>query len=58
MPTQEVVMNKPLSGLEVREIILRRLRDTLNGDTRLADFIAYPAFSYRLDLAVLLQGAV
>jgi hypothetical protein len=54
----EVVMNKPLSGLEVREIILNKLKRTLDGDSRLADYVAFPAFEYRLDLAILLAGAV
>jgi len=52
------VMNKPLSGQEVRDIILNKLKAALDGDTRLADYIAFPAFRYRLDLAILLQGAI
>jgi hypothetical protein len=58
MPIQEVVLNKPLSGQEVRDIILSKLKRALDGDTRLADYVAFPAFRYRLDLAILLAGAV
>ena len=58
MPTVEQVMNKPLSGQEVREIVIAKLRDKLSGDTRLADYIAVPAFEFRIDLTMLLDGAV
>lgn len=58
MPTVEQVMNKPLSGQEVKEIMIAKLRDKLYGDTRLADYIAVPAFEFRIDLTMLLDGAV
>lgn len=58
MPQMETVLNKPLSGEEVRKIILAKLETVLRGDTRLSDFIAYPSFAFRLELAIMLEGAV
>jgi hypothetical protein len=58
MPQMEQVLNKPLSGTEVRKIILSKLEQALAGDTRLSDYIAFPSFQFRLDLAILLTGAV
>ena len=58
MPQAEVVLNKPLTGEEVRQIIVNKLIDRLRGDTRLADYVAVPAFEFRLDLVLLLEGAV
>lgn len=58
MPAVETVLNKPLSGEEVKQIIINKLADKLRGDTRLSDFIAVPAFEFRLDLVMLLDGAV
>jgi hypothetical protein len=58
MPQAEVVLNKPLTGEEVRQIVINKLVDRLRGDTRLADYVAVPAFEFRLDLVLLLEGAV
>lgn len=58
MPQAEVVLNKPLTGEEVRQIVINKLTDRLRGDTRLADYVAVPAFEFRLDLVLLLEGAV
>lgn len=58
MPTVEQVMNKPLSGQEVREIVIAKFREKLSGDTRLADYVAVPAFEFRIDFTMLLDGAV
>lgn len=57
MPQPETVLNKPLSGSEVRRIILNQLERTLAGDSRLADYLAFPSFSFRLELALVLTGA-
>ena len=58
MPTHETVLNKPLSGAEVRKIILAKLDTALSGDTRLADYVSIPSFRFRLDLALILNHAV
>jgi hypothetical protein len=58
MPTVEQVINKPLTGEELKRIVLNKLADKLNGDTRLADYIAVPSFQFRLDLVMMLNGAV
>ena len=58
MPNVEQVLNNPLSGAEVRRIVLNKLESSLAGDTRLADYVAYPSFSFRLDLALVLTGSV
>lgn len=54
----EQVLNRPLSGTEVRQIILAKIERALAGDSRLADFIAFPAFRFHADIAIVLQGAV
>jgi hypothetical protein len=57
MPQQEQVLNKPLTGEEVRKIIIAKLESALRGDSRLVDYTAYPSFQFRLDLAIVLTGA-
>lgn len=54
----EQVIPKPLSGEEIRQIILGKLAAALNGDTRLADYVAFPSFRYRLDLHIILETKV
>lgn len=58
MPTVETVLNNPLNGEEVREIILIKIHDALLADCRLADYIAVPNFRFRADIAIILNGAV
>lgn len=58
MPAVEQVINLPLSGEEVRQIILAKLEQALASDSRLSDFVAFPAFQCKLDYAIVLQGAV
>jgi hypothetical protein len=58
MPGVETVLNKPLSGKEVKDIIMAKLSTSLGGDCRLADYIAVPAFRFRLDIAIVLNSAV
>lgn len=58
MPSAETVLNKPLSGEEVKRIILAKISDRLSHDTRLADYLAFPSFQFRADLAIVLTGAV
>jgi hypothetical protein len=57
MPQVEQVLNKPLSGHEVRKIIVSKLEQVLAGDSRLSEFVAFPSFQFRLDLALVLTGA-
>ena len=57
MPQMETVINKPLSGTDVRRIILSKLETVLATDSRLSDFVAFPAFSFKLDIAIILAGA-
>jgi hypothetical protein len=54
----ETVLNKPLSGEEIKLIILDKFRLTLDGDQRLSNHFAFPAFSFHGDIAIVLQGAV
>lgn len=54
----EQVLNRPLSGAEVRQIIVAKIERMLAGDSRLADFIAFPAFRFHADIGIVLQGAV
>jgi hypothetical protein len=58
MPAVEQVLNKPLSGEEVRRIIVSKLEQTLADDTRLAAYLAFPSFTFRLDVAIILTGSV
>lgn len=57
MPQVETVINKPLGGNEVRRIILNKLETAMAGDCRLQEFLAFPAFQFKLDLAIVLAGA-
>lgn len=54
----ETVLNKPLSGEEVKLIILDKFKLVLDGDQRLSNHFAFPAFSFHGDIAIVLQGAV
>jgi hypothetical protein len=58
MAPMEQVLNKPLSGTDVRRIILAKLELAMAHDSRLSDYIAFPSFQFRLDLAIVLTGAV
>jgi hypothetical protein len=54
----EQVLNQPLSGAEVKECILAKIREVLNGDGRLSDFFAFPTFRFHADIGIVLQNAV
>lgn len=54
----EQVLNKPLSGEEVRRIIMVKIGEMLTMDSRLAGHMAFPAFSAKFTIAIKLEGAV
>lgn len=58
MPTVEQVINKPLNGKEIRDIVMAKVAERLNGDTRLADYMAFPAFEFKFTLTMILENAV
>jgi hypothetical protein len=58
MPNAEQVLNSPLTCLEIRQIIQAKLEQALAGDSRLAEYVAVRAFEFKLDLAIILAGAV
>jgi hypothetical protein len=58
MPQMEIVLNHPLNGSEVREIILLKIKETLDKDTRLHEMMAFPSFRFTADIAIVLTGAV
>ena len=51
----EKTIAKPLSGLEVKEAILDRIRKQMNADCTLRDIEAYGAFSFYCTLTVNFQ---
>jgi hypothetical protein len=58
MPQMEIVLNQPLNGAEVREIIMAKIKETLDLDTRLHEMMAFPSFRFTADIAIVLTGAV
>lgn len=58
MSSAEQVLNLPLNGREIREIILNRIRQTLDNDCRLSELLAVPSFQFRADIAIILAGAI
>jgi len=57
MAATKEVLTKPLSGREIKDIILAKLASVLNGDSRLADYVAHPSFKFRIDLGIVLTKA-
>lgn len=53
----EQVLNKPLTGAEVREMIISKVRRAFDGDTRFADYVAFRAVEFEIDIAVKMHGA-
>ena len=49
---KEVSLNEPLSGAEIKEIIIQRITEALNRNCTLTDDIAYPGFwmKFQIDL--------
>lgn len=54
----EQVLNKPLSGEDVRRIIMVKIGDMLTRESRLAGHMAFPAFSAKVTIAIQLENAV
>ena len=54
----EQVLNKPLSGEEVRRIIMVKIGEVLTSDSRLAGHLAFPAFAAKVTIALQLERAV
>jgi hypothetical protein len=62
----EQVLNKPLSGSEIKQIVPAKVaeavaeavRDRLERDGRMSDWFAFPAFRFRGDFVIVLSGAV
>lgn len=54
----EQVLNNPLSGEEVRRIIMVKIGEMLTMDSRLAGHMAFPAFAAKVTIAIQLEGAV
>jgi len=58
MAQVERALNMPLNGNEVKEIILAKIRETLDRDGRLNEYLAFPAFRFTADIAIVLAGAI
>ena len=56
MPTERVLA-KPLSGTEVVEAIVTRIKEQLQKDCFLAPHMAYPAFSFKCELDIQFQAS-
>ena len=56
MPLNERTLAKPLSGAEIREAIIHKLREQMQRDCFLAPHIAYASFSFQLKLDVQFQN--
>jgi hypothetical protein len=54
---QERVINRALSGEEIRTAILKETSDLMAKDCRLASHVAYGAFSYELSIKIKFQDA-
>ena len=48
----ELTLNDPLSGAEIKEIILNKIKQRLDGDCTLFDGLAYAGFSANWDIKV------
>ena len=48
----ELTLNDPLSGAEIKSIILQAIEKRLNGDCTLADGLAYAGFTAKFDMKV------
>lgn len=48
----------PLNGNEVKEIIVAKVKEALDHDGRLNGYLAFPAFRFTADIAIVLAGAV
>jgi hypothetical protein len=48
----ESTLNEALSGSEIKEIILQEIEKRLNGDTTLANDLAYAGFSVQFDIKI------
>ncbi len=52
---QEKTLPRPLSGTEIKTAILKKLEQSMNRDSRLANHVAYGAFSYHFRLDIKFQ---
>jgi hypothetical protein len=50
------VLNTPLSGAEIQEVIVNRIREALRRDQRLLPYMAFAAFSFKANIAIVLGG--
>lgn len=50
MAAKETVLNEPLSGLEIKEIVLQRISAALDKDCTLVDDLAYPGFGLKFSV--------
>ena len=48
----ERTLNDPLSGAEIKEIIMQQIETSLNGDSTLLDDIAYAGFTVNFDIKI------
>jgi hypothetical protein len=49
---REQTLNDPLSGAEIKEIVMRKIAEALNRDCTLTDDITYPGFSLRFEARI------
>lgn len=50
MAAKETVLLEPLSGLEIKEIVLQRISAALDKDCTLVDDLAYPGFGLKFSV--------
>lgn len=48
----ETIQNKPLSGLELEEVILRDVREVLDRDGMFSEYIAYGRVAYTVEISL------
>lgn len=54
---RETVLNDPLSGAEIREIVLQKVEDALKRDCTLVDDLTYPGFTLKFEATIAYQRA-
>jgi hypothetical protein len=52
------ILNQPLSGEEIKSIILAKIKRALDNEGRITNFAAYPSFRFVADISILVPGAV
>lgn len=52
----ENVVNAPLSGEEIQQVIVNKVREALKRNQRLLPYLAFASFSFKAEIVILLGG--